>query len=48
VAAGANGALLGDEEEVRALLSRGDFIGGHLFDNAGLLRRCGGGKESES
>ena len=43
VTAGADGALFGDVEEVRALLASGDFIGGHLFDDAVLLgRRCGG------
>jgi len=47
VTAGAVGALLGDVEEVRPLLSRGDFIGGHLFDEAGLLRPCGRDKQSE-
>ena len=47
VTAGAGRAFLGDEEVVWPRLSRSDFIGGHFFDEAGLLRPCGSGKQSE-
>src|SRR4030081_3461399 len=47
VTAGADGALFGDVEVVRFCLAGGDFIGCYLFDQAGLLRPCGGGEKSE-
>jgi hypothetical protein len=47
VTAGAIGALFGDVEEVGPLLPGGDFIGGHLLDEVGLLWPCGDGKQSE-
>jgi hypothetical protein len=47
VTAGTSGVLLGDVEVVWSPLSSRDFIGGHLLDQAGFLRPCGGGKQSE-
>ena len=47
VSAGTGRALLGDVEVVRSPLSSSDFIRGHLLDEAGSLRPCGGGEKSE-
>jgi hypothetical protein len=47
VTAGANGALLGDVEEVWSALPGGDFVRGYLLDQGGLLRPGGGGQKSE-
>ena len=47
VIAGASRALLGDVEVVWSCLSSGDFIRGHLLDQAGFLSECAGGEKSE-
>ncbi len=47
VIAGASRALLGDVEVVWFYFSSGDFIRGHLLDQAGFLSECGGGEQRE-